>query len=315
MKRREFIAGLGAAAAWPLMARGQQCGFADDSLVELSLLPALSRLGWDNGRNMQVVQRFAAGDIDRLAILVKELVASQPDVIIAVGTPAARALQRETRTIPIVFVVVSDPVGAGLVSSLSRPGGNITGLSIAEGTFGGKLLTLLNGIAPKMRRAAAMFNPDTAPGRGLYHLRSFQAAARSLDIEPIVAEVRSDADIENVVASLGPDQGGVAGLPDVFVTAHHRTIIELSIRHKVPVIYDNSDFARDGGLLQYGVNFADQYRRAASYVDQILRGTVPSDLPVELPIRYTFIINLKTANALGLTIPPNLLALADEVIE
>jgi putative ABC transport system substrate-binding protein len=198
---------------------------------------------------------------------------------------------------------------------LSRPGGNITGFSNVEGTFGGKLLTLLKGVAPRMKRAAALFNPDTAPGRGLYQLGSFQAAARSLDIEPIVAEAHSDADIENVIASLGSDQGGVLGFPDVFVTAHRKTIIELSIRHKVPAIYDNSDFAKDGGLLQYGVNFADQYRRVASYVDQILRGTMPSDLPVELPTRYTFIINLKTAKALGLTVPDALLALADEVIK
>jgi putative ABC transport system substrate-binding protein len=325
MRRREFIAGLGA-AAWPTVALAQQAtrrvrlvrilsGFADDSLVESILLPTLSQLGWDNGRNVQIDQRFAAGDIDRLAMLAKELVASQPDVIIAVGTPAALALQKETRTIPIVFVIVSDPVRAGLVSSLPRPGGNITGFSNVEGTFGGKLLTLLKEIAPRMRRAAALFNPDTAPGRGLYQLGSFQAAARSLDIEPIEAMVHSDADIENVIASLGSDQGGVLGIPDIFVTAHRKTIIELSIRHKVPAIYDNSDFAKDGGLLQYGVDFADQYRRAASYVDRILRGTKPSDLPVELPTRYTFVVNLKTAKALGLTVSNQMQLLADEVIE
>jgi putative ABC transport system substrate-binding protein len=324
MRRREFIAWLGAAAL-PTVALAQQpttrvrlvrllSGFADDSLVESAFLPALSRLGWNNGQNVQIDQRFAAGDVDRLAILAKELVASQPDVIIAGGTPAALALQKETHTIPIVLIFVSDPVGAGLVDSLSRPGGNITGFSNVESTFGGKLLTLLKGIAPRMKQAAALFNPDTAPGRGLYQLGSFQAAARSLDLEAIEARVHSDTDIERVMVSLGSNQGGVLGFPDVFVTAHRKTIIELSIRHKVPTIYDNSDFAKDGGLLQYGVNFADQYRRAASYVDQILRGTKPGDLSVELPTRYTFVINLRTAKVLGLDVSQDMLSIADEVI-
>jgi putative ABC transport system substrate-binding protein len=327
MHRRSFVTLLGtSAAAWPLAARAQQptrrvrlvpilSGFAEDSVVGSDLLPALSRLGWDHGRNVQIDQRFAGGDIDRTTILAKALIALQPDVLMAVGTPAALALQRETRTIPIVFVIVTDPVGAGLVASLPRPGGNITGISNVESTFGGKLLSLLKQVAPRMKQAAAMFNPDTAPGRGLYHLGSFQDAARSLGIEPLTTAVRSDTDIENVIASLGGDQAGVVGLPDAFITSHRSTIIALSIRHKVPVIYDNSDFAKDGGLLQYGVNFRDQYRRVASYVDRILRGTKPSDLPVELPTRYTFVINLKTARAMGVDVSSDMISIADEVIE
>jgi putative ABC transport system substrate-binding protein len=250
-----------------------------------------------------------------MAMLAKELVALQPDVLVAAGTPAAIALQRETRTIPTVFVIVTDPVGAGLVASLARPGGNITGLSNVEGTFGGKLLSLLKTIAPHIKRAAAMFNPDTAPGRGLYHLGSFQAAARSLAVEPITAEVRSDAEIEQVITSLGRDQGGLVATPDVFTVVHRGTVIASSIRNNVPVIFDNLVFAKEGGLLQYGWDVVDGWRRAAYYIDRILRGANPSDLPVELPTKYRLVINLKTAKGLGLTVPETLVATADEVIQ
>jgi putative ABC transport system substrate-binding protein len=326
VKRREFITLLsGAAVAWPLSGRAQQpaqvvrrigvlSGFAEDRLVESELLPTLSQLGWDNGRNMQLDLRWGAGNIDRIKMMAKELVASQPEIIITAGTPATVAVQRETRAIPIVFLIVADPVGAGFVESLARPGGNTTGLGNPEGTFGGKLLTLLKGIAPRMRRAAAMFNPDTAPSRGLYYLGSFEAAARSLAIEPLIAEVRNDGDIERVITTLGQEEAGLVALPDNFMFAHRGTVIGHSIRNNVPTIYDK-DFAKEGGLLEYGASFPDMYRRVPSYVDRILRGAKPGNLPVELPTKYQFVINLKTARAIGLNVPPDLLSIADEVIE
>jgi putative tryptophan/tyrosine transport system substrate-binding protein len=326
IRRRDFITLLGgAAAAWPLAARAQQSaqlvrrigilsGFAEDPLVESELLRPLSQLNRDNGRNVQIDLRWGAGNIDRIKMMAKELVASQPEIVITVGTPATLAVQRETRTIPIVFLIVADPVGAGIVDNLARPGGNTTGFGNPEGTFGGKLLSLLKRIAPGMRRAAAMFNPDTAPGRGLYYLGSFEAAARSLAIEPLTAEVRSDADIERVITMLGREQAGLVLLPDNFIFAHRGTVIGLSIRNNVPTIYDK-DFAKEGGLLEYGASFPDMYRRVPSYVDRILRGAKPGDLPVELPTKYEFVINLKTARMIGVEVSPDLISIADGVIE
>ena len=326
MRRRDFIALLGSAAAvWPLAVSAQQAaqlvrrigilsGFAEDPLVESELLRPLSQLNRDNSRNMQIDLGWGAGDIDRIRNLAKELVASQPEIVITFGTPATLAVQRETRTLPIVFLIVADPVGAGIVDNLARPGGNTTGFGNPEGTFGGKLLSLLKGIAPGMRRAAAMFNPDTAPGRGLYYLGSFAAAGRSLAIEPLTAEVRSDADIERVITMLGQEQAGLVLLPDNFMFAHRGTVIGLSIRNNVPTIYDK-DFAKEGGLLEYGASFPDMYRRVPSYVDRILRGAKPGDLPIELPTKLELVINRKVANALGLEIPTKLLYTADEVIE
>jgi putative tryptophan/tyrosine transport system substrate-binding protein len=325
LRRRDFITLVGGvAAAWPLAARAQQpermrrigilSGFAEDPLVESELLRPLSRLNRDNGRNIQIDLRWGAGNIDRIRIMAKELVASQPEIMITVGTPATLAVQRETRTIPIVFLIVADPVGAGIVDNLARPGGNTTGFGNPEGAFGGKLLSLLKKIAPGMRQAAAMFNPDTAPGRGLYYFGSFEAAARSLAIEPLTAEVRSDADIGRVITMLGQEQAGLVLLPDNFNFAHRSTVIGLSLRNNVPTIYDK-DFAKEGGLLQYGASFPDMYRRVPSYVDRILRGAKPGDLPVELPTKYEFVINLKTARAMGLDVSPDMRSIADEVIE
>jgi putative tryptophan/tyrosine transport system substrate-binding protein len=274
----------------------------------------LSQMGWASGRNVQIIERWAGGDIDRVGPLAKELVALQPDVILAAGTPAAVALQRETRTIPVVFVVVTDPVGAGLVASVPRPGGNVTGFSNTE-AFAGKLLSLLKTVAPHITRAAVMFNPDTAPGRGLYHLGSFEATARALAIDPLTARVHSDDDIEATMTSLGRERGGLVAAPDTFTNNHRGTVIALSLRNRVPVIFDGTGFAKQGGLLQYGPDFRDMYRGAASYLDRILRGAKPSDLPVELPTKYVLVINVQTANALGLTVPETLLATADEVIE
>jgi ABC-type uncharacterized transport system substrate-binding protein len=330
MRRREFIAGIGSsAAALPLVGHAQQ----PDRMRRIGMLNAydennqffrslaahtfqvLSQMGWESGRNVQIIERWAGGDINRAERLAKELVALLPDVILAAGTPAAAALQRESRTIPVVFVVVTDPVGAGLVASVPRPGGNITGFSNTEETFGGKLLSLLKTIAPRITRAAVMFNPDTAPGRGLYHLGSFEAAARALAIEPITARVHGDDDIEAAITSLGREQGGLVATPDTFINNHRGTMIAVSLRNGVPAIFDGTGFARQGGLLQYGPDFRDMYRGAASYVDRILRGAKPSDLPVQLPTKYVLVVNLQTAKALGLTIPETLLATADEVIE
>jgi putative ABC transport system substrate-binding protein len=246
----------------------------------------------------------------------KELVGLQADVILANTTPVTAALQRETRTIPIVFVIVSDPVGAGFVASLPRPGGNITGFINVEAEMAGKWLELLTEIAPGVKRAAAMFNPYTAPGGGSYYLSAFEAAARSLKVEPIVAPVHSDAEIETIVASLGREVGGgLVVMPDGFTFVHRATTISLTARNNVPAVYTQSVFARDGGLLSYGHDRVDIFRRSASYVDRILRGAKPAELPVQLPTKFEMALNLKTAKALGLTVPPSFYWRADEVIE
>jgi putative ABC transport system substrate-binding protein len=330
MKRREFVAGLCGAAAWPLAARAQRSGrirrigilsaFAETDPTNAALvgdnLEALSHLGWDNGRNVRIDQRWAGGDASRMQILAKELIELQPDLIIGITTPATAALQRETRTIPIVFLTVSDPVGSGFVASLPRPGGNITGFINIEASMASKWLALIKEIAPGVDRAAVMFNPDTAPGRGEYYLTSFQSAAKSLAIEPITAHVRSDADIEQVITSLGREPGGgLVITSDSFMTVHRATVIALTIQHKVPVIFDVASFAKEGGLLQYGPSYPELFRRAASYVDRILRGEKPGDLPVEVPTKFELVVNLKTARALGLAVPNTLLVAADEVIE
>jgi putative tryptophan/tyrosine transport system substrate-binding protein len=248
--------------------------------------------------------------------LAKELVDLQPDVILANGTPVTAALQRETRTIPIVFTVVGDPVGEGFVASLTRPGGNITGFIPQEAAMAGKWLELLTEIAPAVKRVAATFNPDTAPYLRSYYLPTFEAAARSLKVEPIAALVRSDAEIEMVITSLGREpRGGLVVMPDGFMFAHRTQIISLAARNNVPEVYQFSLFARDGGLLSYGPDPVDIFRRSASYVDRILRGEKPAELPVQVPVKFEMAVNLKTAKALGLTVPPTLLVRADEVIE
>jgi putative ABC transport system substrate-binding protein len=260
--------------------------------------------------------RWAAGSVDRMRTFAKELVQLQPDVIVAGATPATAALQRETRAIPIVFVVVSDPVGAGFVTGLPRPGGNITGFTNVEVTMGGKWLAMLKEIAPRVRRVAIMFNPDTAPGGGAFFLGPFEAAARSLAVDPIMARVRSDVEIEAVIASLGSEQAGLVIMPDSFMQVHQATVISLTARNNVPAIgADLPSFAKEGGLLSYGASFPDIFRRAAPYVDRILRGASPGDLPVQAPTKYELVINVKTAKVLGLTIPQTLLSTADEVIE
>jgi putative tryptophan/tyrosine transport system substrate-binding protein len=328
MRRREFIAGLGSAVASPLVAWAQQgermrrIGVLypsdENDPVSKSALSAftqaLAGLGWANGRNVRIDLRWAGGDINMMRALAQELVCLQPDVILASTSPVTVALQRETQTIPIVFVAVADPVASGIVAALDRPGKNITGFAILEATLAGKWLELLSAIAPGLKRAAIMFNPDTAPVAG--HVPSFETAARSLKVVPIPAPVHSDVDIEAAIIALGREpRGGLVVMPDTFLNLHRVPLISAAARDNVPAVYPVSNFARDGGLLSYGVDLRDDLRRAASYVDRILRGAKPSELPVQYPIKFELVVNLKTAKTLGLTIPPNLLALADEVIE
>ena len=331
LKRRQFIALLGGAAAtWPLAALAQQpermrrigvlMGWNERDREAQSNLAAfvqeLGQLGWTDGRNMRIDYRWSNGDVNRMQIFAKELVGSAPDAILAHTTPVTAALQRETQTVPIVFVVVSDPVGDSFVAGLPRPGGNITGFIHTEGEFAGKLLELLTEIAPTVKRAAIMFNPDTAPGHGSYYLPSFETAARSFRLEATAAPVRNDAEIEAIVAALGrAEGGGLVAMPDGFTLVHRDPIILQAARNKVPAVYWNSIIARDGGLLSYGPDTGDIFRRAASYFDRILRGAKPAELSVQLPTKFQMAVNLKTAKALGLAIPEAFLLRADEVIE
>ena len=280
------------------------------------LTQALAGLGWIDGGNLRVDVRWAAGNIDRMRMLAKELLDLQPDVVLAHGTPATAAFQRETRTIPIVFAVVSDPVGVGFVADLARPGGNLTGFIHMEASMGGKWLELLTEIAPGVKRATIMFNPDTAPYARSYYLPSFEAASRLVKVTPIVAPVHSEAEIETLMTLLGREPGGgLVVMPDTFAESHRTQTILSAARNNVLTVYSESVWARDGGLLSYGPNRADIFPRSAAYVDRILRGAKPADLPVQAPTKYELVINLKTAKALDLAVPPTLLTRADEVIE
>jgi putative ABC transport system substrate-binding protein len=329
IRRREFIVAVGSASAWPFAARAQpnhvpRIGVlvawdendreAKTNLSEFTR--GLQQLGWIDGHNMRMEIRWASGSVERMRTFAKELVDMQPAVILSVTTTPTTILQRETRTIPIVFVIVSDPVGAGVVGSLAKPGANLTGFVYAEGEIGGKWLQLLKEIAPGIKRAAIMFNPNTAPGGGSYHLPSFDSAARSLNVEPITAAVHSDAEIEASIASLGREPGGgLVVMADSFMWSRRARAISLAAGSKIPDIYPAADAARDGCLLSYGPDFRDVFRRAAPYVDRILHGANPADLPVQVPIKFEFAINLKTARSLGLDVPWQLQQLADEVIE
>ncbi len=331
MRRRDFIAGLGGAAvAWPFAARAQKAELVrrigvlmpDDEndpepKVWLSrFTQGLHDFGWTDGRNMRMDVRWATGDIDRMRMFAKELIDLQSDVILSNSTPVTAVLQRETRTIPIVFVAVADPVGNGFVAGLARPGGNVTGFISQEASMGGKWLQLLTEIAPIVKRAAMMFNPDTASGGGSYYLSPFEAAARSLKVASIPARVHNDAEIETVMSSLGrAPRGGLVVMPDAFLSIHSGPIISLAARNNVPAVYAASFYVRAGGLLSYGPDRADIYRRAAAYVNRILRGERPEELSVQVPTKFEFVVNLKTAKALGLDVPQSILLRADEVIE
>jgi putative tryptophan/tyrosine transport system substrate-binding protein len=280
-----------------------------------AFLEELARLGWVDGRTARIEQRWTDGDFKRASAFATELAAAQPDVILASTTPVTAALHRETTTIPIVFAAVSDPIGAGFVASMPRPGGNITGFTHVDPAFGGKWLGLLKEIAPGIKRAGIIFNPDTAPRAGNFFLGSFEAAARLLAIDPVNMPVRTDDEIETAIAGLGPERAGVVVTADSFMAVHFGTVISSTTRHNVSAICETRELANEGGLISYGADYADIFRRAASYVDRILRGEKPADLPVQAPIRFELTVNLKTARALGIDVPSRLLALADEVIE
>jgi len=275
---------------------------------------ALAALGWTEGRNGRIDLRWGDIDINRIRALAQELVGSQPDIILALGTLATIALQRETRTIPIVFVAGLDPVPLGIVPRLNQPGGNITGFGGSEATLGGKWLELLSEITPGLKRAALMFSRDTASSSA--YIPSFETAARSLKVESIIAPVHSDAEIETAITALGREPGGgLVVMPDLFILVHRTPIILAAARNNVPAVYSASYFARDGGLLSYGADLDDLLRRAATYVNRVLRGEKPGDLPVQFPTKYEMVVNVKTAKALGLTVPQSILLRADEVIE
>jgi putative ABC transport system substrate-binding protein len=327
VKRRDFITLLGGAAAWPLAAGAQQGGTVKRVGVLMSsdendpeprrlysaFTQALADLGWAEGRNVRMDLRWGGGDINLIRALAHELVGSQPDIIVTNSGAVTVALQRETRTIPIVFASPGDPVAIGIVPRLDRPSGNATGFANLEATMGGKWLELLSEIAPGLKRAGIMFNPD-APA-ALY-MPSLEAAARSLKVVMIPAPARSDAEIETAMVALGREPGGgLVVMPGPWTALHRVPIISAAARNKLPAVYYLSTFARDGGLLSYGGDLADSFRRAASYVNRILRGEKPGDLPVQFPVKFEMVVNLKTARALGLTVPPTLLSIADEVIE
>jgi putative ABC transport system substrate-binding protein len=277
----------------------------------------LDERGWHDGRNVTIDYRRADGDADRLQAFARELVALQPDVIFAVSTPAVAALLRDTRSLPIVFAQVSDPVGSGLVASLARPGGNVTGFTDIniESSIGGKWLELLKQVAPAVERIAMLYNPPTSPFAG-YYLRPFEAAGPANGVQTSAAAVDSDADIEATLASLARTPGGgFAVMSDAFTGIHREQIVSLAARYRLPAVYPFRWFVDIGGLISYGIDSDETCRQAASYVDRILRGAKPADLPVQAPVKYEMIINLKTARTLGLAVPDHLLAIADEVIE
>jgi putative ABC transport system substrate-binding protein len=330
MRRRAFIAGLGSAAAWPVVTHAQQSGrvrrigvlmaFKEDDARARGWLASFSRglaeLGWSNGSNVRMEVRWAADSVDQMRAYAKELVGQQPDLILSFGTPVTAALQRETRTIPIVFAIVSDPVGEGFVATLAHPGGNITGFHNSEDAIGGKWLELLSQIAPSVRRAAMIFNPDTSPRHGNYYMPDFEGAAKSLNIEPIGAPVHSVAELEKAILDLGREPGGgFVAMADFFLFIHRATMISLAAKYKVPAIYPWRDVPVTGGLLSYGPDLEDIVGRTPAYVDRILKGEKPADLPVQVPTKFDIVLNVKAAKAIGLTVPPTLLARADEVIE
>jgi putative ABC transport system substrate-binding protein len=327
--RRKFITGLGGAAvAWPLAARAQQADrmrrvgvlwnlAADDPEGQARLavfLQGLQELDWTDGRNVRIDYRWAAADADRYRTYAAELVALAPDVILASASASVAALLQTTRTVPIVFVNVIDPVGAGFVARLARPGGNATGFTLFEYSLSGKWLELFKEIAPNLTRIAILRDPALAAGIGQFAV--IQGASSSFGIELSPIDVRDAGEIERDVAAFARESnGGLIVTATAAALAHRKLIIMLAAQHRLPAVYPLRYFVTDGGLISYGPNTTDQYRRAAGYVDRILKGEKAADLPVQAPTKYELAINLKTAKALGLTVPPSLLARADEVIE
>ena len=328
MNRRELIALLGGTAAtWPLGVRAQQpeqmrrigvlMGFAESDHGAQSGVAGfreeLRKLGWMEGRNINIDTRWATAE--SMQAFARELVALQPDLILTSSTPATAAMAQQTRTTPIIFVMVSDPVGSGFVASLPRLGGNVTGFTAIEGSLGGKWVDLLKEIAPQVTRVVLLFNPAMAT-YAEYYLHPFKVGAASLGVEAIIAPVHDSSELESAVATQAREpNSGLIIMPDAFLIGHRAQITSLAARYRAPAVYWSRFFAELGGLISYGPSVVDEYRRAASYADRILRGAKPSELPVQAPIKFELVINLKTARTLGLEIPPTLLARADEVIE
>jgi putative tryptophan/tyrosine transport system substrate-binding protein len=333
MNRRAVMSLIGGTAAassllWPRAARAQQ----PERMRRIAIIPpatendpetrarlgafrqALAQLGWQEGRNVRFDYRWPGGNVELIKPYVAELVALAPDLILTGMTPAVQAFKRETSTIPIVFANVADPVGSGLVPSLARPGGNVTGFTAVEYDIVGKWLELLKELAPDTERVALIGNPDD--GLADRFLRSLETIAPSFGVRPVAAEVRTAADIERVIGAFAREpEGGLLTVPAFTASIHRALILRMAAHHRLPAVYPFRFYAMDGGLASYGPDQVEQYRRAAGYVDRILRGAKPADLPVQAPTKFDLVINLRTAKALGLEVPPTLLARADEVIE
>ena len=331
MNRREFVTLLGVTAAWSLAARAQQTGermrrigvlstFAESDPEAQSLVEALDQtlqeLGWVEGRNLRIDRRWAAGNPGRIEGFVKTLIELEPDVFVAHGTPAVSALQKQTRNIPIVFVQVTDPIGAGFITNLAHPGGNITGFTTYEPSMVGKWGEMLKEMAPAISRIAFLFNPETAPYVMRYFQGPLETSARSLGLQPSSSPVHNTSKIESAITALArAPGGGLIMMPDTFNIVHRERIIALARQNKLPAISPYRFVVAEGGLISYGLDLVDLFRRTGGYVDRILRGAKPAELPVQAPTKYETTINLKTAKALGLAVPDKLLATADEVIE
>jgi putative tryptophan/tyrosine transport system substrate-binding protein len=329
MRRREFIALLGGTAAWPLSARAQRpdqirrvgvlMGLAEDDPDSKPRLGAfrqgLEKLGWSEGRNIHLDVRFALrANEQQVQMLAKELLALSPDVIVSQSTALTAAFRRETRTVPIVFIAVGDPVGAGFIANLARPGSNLTGLTLYDGSVAGKWLAMLKEIDPRVTRAAFIINPKTSSFPLL--ARETETMAQSLAIELTLITIENAGDIGRVIESFASlPNGGLVFPPNATTTANRDLIVALAARYRLPAVYAWREFVTAGGLLSYGTNFVELFRQAASYVDRILRGSLPAELPVQAPTRYEMVLNLKTAKALDLTVPASLLTAVDEVIE
>lgn len=331
MRRRTFIALLGSV---PASLAHDVNGQTPDSLRRLGILlpysegdakslghlallrEELAKLGWSDGRNLKIEIHWTAGDANRIMTFAREVVASRPNVILTRSTLATAAVLRETQAIPIVFVVVSDPVGDGFVSSMARPGGNLTGFTNVEASLCGKWLQLLKEIDPRTTRVAVMYGPKTSAGGGSYYLRLAEEAAAPTAVKVVAMPVQEAAEVSREVDAFAKEAGGALLVtPDATTTSLRSTIFSAAARTKLPAVYPFRDFTAEGGLISYGTDVADQYRKAAVYVDRILRGAKPADLPVQAPAKFELVINMKTAKGLGLTIPPAILARADEVIE
>jgi putative ABC transport system substrate-binding protein len=329
MRRRKFITLLGGAAAWPVAARAQQ-----ERMRRIGVLMGLSEsdpegpprvaafkqelqnLGWTEGRDLQIEYRWAAGDADHTGTFAAELAGAMPDVLVAHLTAVTEALMQQTRTIPIIFAVAADPVGSGFAVSLSRPGGNVTGFTNFVPSLGGKWIELLKDISPRIKRVALLFNPEVAAGGGSFYSQPVQAAASTLAVESTLAVARNAAEIEEALAIVSRDaESGLIVMPDLFTTNHRELIVRLAAQHRLPAIYPFRYFATGGGLMSYGIDIVDLFRLAAAYVDKVLRGAKPGELPIQQPEKFEFVINLKTARALDLTVPRILLARADMLID